>query len=170
MEKTKVVFCWSGINSKTLKKTRSLTPQHVRETKRLQILTHYGRPLKNRGSIWSVWWQDCMHESHPSTGQLFSLLYIDRQISLFQMDRYRSISIQIQISREISRSIIESERQISMDTPISGGSIYSIQHMYHSGPLGGFFPKQRRKKKKTEPHAGTHKNDPKRFSDDFATK
>jgi len=27
MEKTKVVFFWSGINSKTLKKTRSLTPQ-----------------------------------------------------------------------------------------------------------------------------------------------
>jgi len=46
MEKTKVVFFWSGINSKTLKKTRSLTPQHVRETKSLQILTHHGRPLK----------------------------------------------------------------------------------------------------------------------------
>jgi hypothetical protein len=42
--------------------------------------------------------------------------------------------------------------------------------MYHSGPLGGFFEEFRRKKKKTDPHACPHKNDPKRFSDDFATK
>ena len=107
MEKTKVVFFWSGINSKTLKKTRSLTPQHVRETKRLQILTHHGRPLK-KSRFNMVGMVAGPHESHPSTWQLFSLLYIDRAIYL-QMDRsprYRSISIQIQISRYISRSIL----------------------------------------------------------------
>ena len=56
-----------------------------------------------------------------------------------------------------------------MDTSISGDryvaySIYTPQWGFRATflkSLGG--------KKKTDPHACTHKNDPKRFSDDFAT-
>src|ERR1700733_8790449 len=84
MEKTKVVFFWSGINSKTLKKTRSLTPQPVRETKRLQILTHHGRPLK-KSRFNMVGMVARPHESHPSTW-----LYIYRWIDLLDIDRYLS--------------------------------------------------------------------------------
>ena len=57
-----------------------------------------------------------------------------------------------------------------MDTSISGDRyIAYLAYIHHSGALGRFFEEFRRKKKKTDPHACTHKNDPKRFSDDFAT-
>src|SRR5579862_2503396 len=104
MEKTKVVFFWSGINSKTLKKTRFLTPQHVRETKRLQILTHHGRPLK-KSRFNMVGMVSGPHESHPSTWQLFSRLYIDREIHRDErwidaryLSRYRYLDISLDLS------------------------------------------------------------------------
>ena len=56
-----------------------------------------------------------------------------------------------------------------MDTSISGDRYVAYSNMYHSGPLGDFFEEYSWEKKKTDPHACTHKNDPKRFSDEFAT-
>src|SRR5579872_2341856 len=105
MEKTKVVFFWSGINSKTLKKTRSLTPQHVRETKRLQILTHHGRPLKKSRFNMAGMVSGGPHESHPSTWQLFSLLYIDRSIHILRDGSLLDIYHRYRY-RDISRSIL----------------------------------------------------------------
>src|ERR1700726_1788651 len=99
MEKTKVVFFWSGINSKTLKKTRSLTPQHVRETKRLQILTHHGRPLK-KSRFNMVGMVAGPHESHPSAWQLFCLVIdgIDLLESDRELSRHRYLDISLDLS------------------------------------------------------------------------
>ena len=149
MEKTKVVFFWSGINSKTLKKTRSLTPQHVRETKRLQILTHHGRPLK-KSRFNMVGMVAGPHESHPSAWQLFSLLYIctylfiDGSISSISIDIYLDIDIQIYLSIYL----IESERQISMDTSISGDRYIAYSICTTVNLQGGFLKSLGEKKKK----------------------
>src|SRR5579872_6939262 len=98
MEKTKVVFFWSGINSKTLKKTRSRTPQHVRETKRLQILTHHGRPLKKSRFNMAGMVSGGPHESLQRGNSSHSCTYIERWIDARYLSRYRYLEISLDLS------------------------------------------------------------------------